>query len=129
MALATYKRGEIRTAVYTNGTGAEIPVNTIIVGGVVATKKSHVCVARETIAIGGTGIVAVSGVFEFPKATAAVIKMGESVNWDASASNLDDNAAIAATGDVAQFGVALDDAGSGVLVLDVDISEPGIYTA
>ena len=129
MATATYKRGEIRTAIYTNGTGAEIPVDTIIVGGVVGGDKSHVCVARETIAIAGTGIVAVSGVFEFPKTSTAVIKMGEAVNRDASAGSLDDSAATAATGDVAMFGCALADAGNGVTVLDVDIAESGIYTA
>lgn len=131
MATATYKRGEIRTALYT--AGADIAVDQVVILGVVDAKKCHVGVAREAIASGDTGIVAVSGVFEFPKVSAAVIKAGESVNWDSSADSssgeVDDNAHTTAAGDVAQFGTALEDAGSGVLVIDVDISEPGTYDA
>lgn len=127
MATATYKRGEVRTALYT--AGADIAVNEVVILGVVDAKKCHVGVARQAIASGDTGIVAVSGVFEFAKVTGAVIKAGEAVNWDSSAGAVEDNAHTTGAGDVAQFGTALADAGSGVLVLDVDIAEPGTYDA
>ena len=127
MALATYKRGEVRTIKYT--AGADIAVDQIVVCGVIVAKKCRVGVAREAIAHGATGIVAVSGVWEFPKVSGGVIKAGESVNWDASEGAVDDNAHTTGAGDVAQFGAAMQDAGSGVTVLDVDIAEPGTYDA
>lgn len=127
MATATFKRGEIRTALYT--AGADIAVNEVVVLGVVDAKKCRVGVARQAIASGDTGVVAVSGVFEFAKVTGAVIKAGEAVNWDSSAGAVEDNAHTTGAGDVAQFGAAMADAGSGVLVLEVDIAEPGTYDA
>ena len=127
MATATFKRGEIRTGKYL--AGAAIAVDDIIIGGVVDGEKCSVCVAREAIANGDTGIVAMSGVFEFPKVSTAVIKMGESVNWDSSESGVEDNAHTTGAGDVASFGRAVEDAGNGTTVIDVDISEPGVYDA
>ena len=127
MATATYKRGEIRTVKYT--AGGTIVVDQIIVGGVVDGKKCRVLVAREAGVSGDVIICGASGVWEFPKVSAAVIKSGESVNWDASEGGVEDNAHTTAAGDVAQFGAAMQDAGSGVLVLDVDIAEPGTYDA
>jgi predicted RecA/RadA family phage recombinase len=127
MAKATYKRGEIRTAVYT--AGADIAVDDIVVLGVIDAKKCKVGVARQNIANGATGIVAVSGVFEFPKVTGAVIKAGESVTWDSDPGGVEDNAHATGAGDVIEFGTAMVDAGSGVLVIDVDIEEPGTYDA
>lgn len=127
MAKATFKRGEVRTAEYL--AGADIEVNDVVVLGTVNGKKSTVGVARNNIANGDVGIVATSGVFEFAKVSAAVIKAGESVNWDASAGEVDDNAAVTAAGDVAEFGKALEDAGNGDLTVRVEISHPGIYDA
>jgi len=131
MATATYKRGEIRTAMYT--AGADIAVNQVVILGVVDAKKCRVGVARQAITSGDAGVVAISGVFEFPKVSAGVIKAGESVNWDSSADSssgeVDDNAHTTAAGDVGQFGCAMADAGNGVTVVDVDISEPGTYDA
>ena len=127
MAKATYKRGEIRTAKYT--AGADIAVDDIVVLGIINGKKCKVGVARQAIANGATGIVAVSGVFEFPKVTGAVIKAGESVTWDADPGAVEDNVHTQAVGDVEEFGTAMHDAGDGVLLIDVDISEPGKYKA
>lgn len=129
MATATYKRGEIRTLKYTNGTGSEIAVDTIIICGIIDAKKCRVGITREAIANGDTGMVAISGVWEFPKVSGAVIKAGESVTWDSSAGEVDDNAATTGAGDVAAFGCALTDAGNGVTSIDVDIAEPGLYDA
>lgn len=125
MATATYKRGEIRTAKYL--AGADIVVDQIVVMGVVDGKKSRIGVAREAISNGDTGIVAISGVFEFAKVSAAVIKAGEAVGWDASGGEVDDNALTTAAGDVAEFGAAVYDAGNGDTVVEVDIAEPGTY--
>ena len=125
MATAKYKRGELRTALYL--APAAVVVDQIVVMGTVNAKKSSIGVARQAIASGQTGIVAVSGVFEIPKVSAAVIKAGEGINWDASAGEVDDNAAATAVGDVAEFGKALEDAGNGVVVIDVDITELGVY--
>lgn len=127
MATATYKRGEIRTVKYT--AGATIVVDQIIIGGVVDAKKCSVLVAREAGSSGDVIICAASGVFEFPKVSAAVIKAGEAVNWDSSESGVEDNAHTTAAGDVAQFGRAMADAGNGTTVIDIDISEPGTYDA
>jgi predicted RecA/RadA family phage recombinase len=126
MALATYKRGDIQTIKYL--AGAAIAVNQIVVaGGTADGKKVCVGVAREAIANTETGIVAVTGVFRFPKVSAAVIKAGEAVSWDASLGEVDDNALTTAIGDVAQFGCAMEDAGTGVLFVDVAITEAGTY--
>lgn len=125
MATATFNRGEIRTAKYL--AGADIVVDQILICGLIDTKKSHIGIARQAISNGDTGIVGVSGVFDFPKVSGAVIKAGESVTWDASAGEVDDNAAAGAIGDVLQFGTALEDAGNGDTTVLVDIAEPGTY--
>lgn len=125
MATAIFKRGEVRTVKYL--AGATIVVDQIIIGGIVDGKKCRVLVAREAGVSGDTIICGASGVWEFPKVSAAVIKAGESVNWDASEAGVEDNAHTTAAGDVAQFGMACQDAGNGVVVLDVDIEQPGTY--
>lgn len=127
MGKAVYKRGEIRTALYANASGAAIPVDTIIIGGLIHNKKSSILVARNAIANGTSGIVAVSGVFNFPKIAAAVIKAGEAVIWDATNDGVEDNAHTAAVGDVIEFGRAMHDAGDGVTRIDVEINAPGTY--
>jgi len=78
-------------------------------------------VALGDMVSGDVGPVAIRGTFNLTKATGAVITQGETVNWDASASNVDDNAATAASGDVSDFGVAMESAGSGVLVVAVQL--------
>jgi predicted RecA/RadA family phage recombinase len=127
MALATYKRGEVRTILHT--AGADIAVDEILVIHNGDALAARVCVAREAIANGAVGVVAISGVFEFPKVSGAVIAAGECVNWDTSAGAVDDNAHTTAAGDVKHFGCAMVAAGNGVAVLDVDIAHPGAYDA
>lgn len=124
---AKFRRGEIRTAQYL--ATANVAVHEVVVMGVTDALKCRIGVAQNAIANGATGIVAVSGVWELPKVSGAVIKAGESVNYDVSAFEIDDNAATSAAGDVKQFGCAMSDAGNGVTTIDVDISEPGIYDA
>lgn len=128
MATAKFRRGEIRTAQYL--AGADVAVHEIVVLGVVDEKRARIGIAQNAIANGATGTVAVSGVWELPKVSGAVIKAGESVFWDASEAKVDDNAMSPDdTGDVREFGCAMVDAGDGVTVLDIDIEEPGVYEA
>ena len=64
---------------------------------------------------------AVEGVYRLPKVSAAVILRGEQVLFDVSADEVDDDAAIPAAGDFL-CGYAWEDAGAGVLFIDVKIN-------
>lgn len=79
-------------------------------------------VAITDIANGESGAVRVDGVFELPKVSAAVIGAGETVNWDASASAFDDNAATPAAGDLTGGCVAVEAAGNGDTTVKVKIN-------
>ena len=82
-------------------------------------------VALTDIANGAVGAVAIRGTFTLTKVSGAVIAQGETVNWDVSAASgagaVDDNAATAATGDIEDFGVAMEAAGSGVTSIAVQL--------
>ncbi|MCU0935883.1 MAG: DUF2190 family protein [Gammaproteobacteria bacterium] len=123
MASATYIKGEKLTVAYT--AGATIAVDDILVVG--TNSKACVGVAQEGMASGDVGVVDIGGCYLMPKVSAAVIKAGETVDWDVSAGEVDDNQATSASGDVADFGVALEDAGNGVTSLKVALS-PGCGT-
>lgn len=114
MATATYKKGEKLSISYTPS-GAAVVVDQVIVTG------DSVGVAANAIADGATGIVNIRGVYEFPKVSGAVIVAGETVDWDVSAGEVDDNAATPASGDCSDFGVALESAGSGVTTIKVEL--------
>lgn len=80
-------------------------------------------VAVTDIASGEDGAVSISGVHELPKASAAVIAQGESVNWDASAGAFDDNQATPASGDVSgAAAVAVAAAGNGATTVMVRLT-------
>lgn len=130
MAKAYYQDGEKRAVEYTPS-GAAIAANDIIVLGATDTKKCRVGVAFKDVADGVTsdGAVDIRGVFRFPKVSGAVIAAGDSVNWDASAGEVDDNAATAASGDVIEFGTAVEAKGNGDTTIDILIDEPGTYNA
>jgi predicted RecA/RadA family phage recombinase len=130
MAANLYKAGgEIRTVTYTN-TGSAISSGDVVVLGGTDAKKCRVGVALEDIAASsGTGQVAISGCWTFPKTAIAVIKQGESVAWDSNPGAIDDNAFSTGAGDVAQFGMADADAGNGTTTINVWIDEPGTYDA
>lgn len=92
--------------IYSNS-GAAISAGDVVVVG------EQLGVALVDIAATtGTGAVALKGVFNLAKVDAAVIAQGESVNWDASASAFDDNAATPASGDVAGCAVAMESKGA-----------------
>lgn len=84
-------------------------------------------VALVDIPNGGTGAVAIEGIFRCPKVSAAVIGQGESLVWDVSANDgagaFDDNQAVPATGDISgPPAVAAESAGNGVTTLLVKLT-------
>jgi predicted RecA/RadA family phage recombinase len=87
-------------------------------------------VAIADIANGATGPVQIVGVFSCPKLSGAVIAAGESLTWDVSAGNFDDQAATPATGDVTgAAAVAVEAAGNGVTTVKVRFTGvPGTVT-
>ena len=106
--------------------GSAISSNDVVVMGVASTTDgSTVGVAMTDIANGSVGAVAIEGVFNLPKVTGAVIAQGSVVNWDDSASAVEDHLSTAASGDVEGFGIAMEAAGSGVLTIKVKLM-PGL---
>jgi predicted RecA/RadA family phage recombinase len=87
-------------------------------------------VATAGIANGAVGEVALTGVHTVPKVSGAVIAIGETLVWDASAAAFDDNAATPASGDVSgASAVAFEAAGNGVTTMDVLFTgTPGTVT-
>ncbi len=99
------------TATYTNAGTALVSGQVVRIGQVLA-------VALDDIPNGGSGAVALTGVFRVPKVSGAVIAQGEALTWDASAAAFDDNAATPATGDVTgAAAVAFEAAGAGVTAM------------
>lgn len=77
-------------------------------------------VALTDVANGAEGEAKIKGVFSLPKATAAVIAAGETLTWDVSAGNFDDNAATPATGDITgACAAAIEAAGNGATTVKV----------
>lgn len=99
---------------WTNGTGAAVSSGDVVVVG------QTLGVALVDIADGASGSVQITEVFNVPKVSAAVIAQGETLTWDVSAGAFDDNAAVAATGDVTgPTAVAWEAAGDGVTTMAV----------
>mgnify|MGYP001076065457 CR=1 FL=1 len=99
---------------WTNGTGSAVTAGSVVVMGAL------LGVALVDIANGASGSVAIDGVFDVPKVSGAVIAQGESLTWDVSATAFDDNAAVAATGDLTgAAAVAAEAAGNGVTTMAV----------
>lgn len=103
---------------------------TAVVSGQVVVIGKILGVAQGDIANGASGSVAIDGVFTVPKVSGAVIAQGENLTWDVSAAAFDDNAAIAATGDVTgPPAVAFEAAGNGVTSMAVKFTGvPGTVT-
>ncbi|WP_082434895.1 DUF2190 family protein [Pedobacter sp. Hv1] len=66
---------------YTNTTGSAITSGSLVIFGILFG------VAVTDIAVGETGSVEMTGVFEFPKASGAITQ-GAKVYWDATAGNV-----------------------------------------
>ena len=78
---------------WTNGGSAVSSGDVVVVGTLLG-------VALVDIAASETGAVQIEGVFNLPKADAAVIAAGETLTWDVSAGEFDDDQATPATGDI-----------------------------
>lgn len=120
MATAIYKRGDRCPVQYT--AGATIGQDDILVCG--TNGNVSLGVSAQDMVSGDEGIVDIGGTYVFTKVSAAVIKAGETVDWDTSAGAIDDNQATSATGDVADCGIAMEDAGNGVTTIEVKLT-PG----
>lgn len=109
---------------WTNGGTAVASDDVVVIG---SNGDALIGIALGDIANGETGSVGLCGVFTVPKVSAAVIAQGEYVIWDASAGAFDDNAAIAAAGDVSDGAIAFETAGAGVTTIAVKlIGKPGV---
>jgi predicted RecA/RadA family phage recombinase len=79
---------------WVNGTAADVKSGDVV-------KMNNVLgVAFVDIAIGATGSVGFGVFHDIPKVVGASIKQGDSLTWDVSVGKFDDNAAVAASGDV-----------------------------
>lgn len=112
------------TITWTNGGTAKSAGDVVVIGG---NGEALLGVCLVDIGNGESGEVAVGGVWTLPKASAAVIGQGESVIWDVSAGNFDDNQATPATGDVSGAAVAWAAAGASTTTVNVKLN-PGIGT-
>lgn len=92
---------------YTNTSGTEIPVNSIVVAG------DQIGIATTTIPNNGTGELALSGVHVLPKVTGNAWVQGKKLLWDASAKKFDVGTATAAAGDVSNCCIAFRAAAAG----------------
>ena len=113
--MAKNKVAEGKTIDYVNAGSAISSGDVVVVGNLLG-------VALVDIANGETGAVAICGVYELPKASAAVIAQGETINWDVSAGNVDDNLATPATGDLSGGCVAVDAAAATTTVVNVALN-------
>ena len=101
--------------------GADISSGDVVVIG--SNGDAIIGVAITDIANGDTGPVAIGGVWTLPKVSAAVIGQGESLVWDSSAGEFDDNQAIPAAGDVSgPAAIAFAAAGNGATTVDVKLT-------
>jgi predicted RecA/RadA family phage recombinase len=78
-------------------------------------------VATTDIAHGATGELALSGVFELPKVSGAVITQGMSVVFVAASQSFDDDAVVKAEGDVSKIAIAWKAAGDGATTVLVHL--------
>jgi len=104
------------TVDYTNATGSAIDSGEVVPLG------QQIGIAVVAIAIGGTGVLKIDGVFSVPKVSAAVIGQGESVIYDTSAAEFDDNLATPATGDISGCCVAVEAAGAATTSVKVKLN-------
>lgn len=112
MATSYVQKGEV----IDHTPGSDVSAGDVLVIG------NLIGVAHTDIASGEVGAVGISGVYELPKVSAAVIAAGETVNYDVSAGEFDDNAATAATGDLTGGCVAVAAAGNGDTTVQVKIN-------
>lgn len=95
-----------------NGRRIDHTLAAAVSSGDVVVVGNMVCVASVDGEIGDTIALAVSEVYNLPKLDAAVIAQGETVAYDDSAGEVDDNAITPAAGDITNFGIAWEGKGA-----------------
>jgi len=118
MAKNFLQHGDVMS--YTNNTAAAIVSDEVVIIG--GNGGALVSVALSDIPVGGTGSVALEGVFTVPKLAGAVIAQGEPVMYDASLGVFDDSLAVPAVGDVTGNAFAFNSAGAGTTVVEVNLT-------
>ena len=99
MANNFIQRGSVVT--WTNSTGSDVASGAVV-------KMTHTLgVALVDIPNGGSGSVAIEGVFAAPKVSGAEFAVGEALIWDASAGAFDDSAATPSSGDIMGAAIAM----------------------
>ncbi len=98
--------------------GAVSSGDPVVIGGLLG-------VALADVADTEVGQASIEGVFSLPKVSAAVIAAGERVQWDVSATGIEDAAATPATGDLVNVGIAMEAAGNGVTTIAVKLNVSG----
>lgn len=101
---------------YANSGAAISSGDVVVVGNLVGVALTDIAATT------GVGSVQIDGVFSLPKVSAAVIGAGESVIYDVSSGEFDDNLATPATGDVSGSCVAIEAAGNGVTTVKVKLN-------
>lgn len=91
---------------FTNGTGGSLSAGSMAAVGPV------VGVVHEDTANSAVGVIKISGIYDLDKADAASITVGDKVVWDASTNSVQANGFTTATGDVTDFGVAMETLGT-----------------
>lgn len=114
MATNFVQQGESLT--WSNGTGSAVSSGDVVVVG------AAIGIAAVDIANGSSGTVYMTGVFNVPKVSAAVIGQGEMVAYDVSGSAFDDSAMTPATGDITDACTAWEAAGDSVTTIAVKIN-------
>jgi len=105
-----------------NGDSLSVTAGAAYSSGDVVVAAETIGVAINHIASGAVGLIAVTGVYNVPKVSGAVIAAGEGVYYDISAAAFDDNLATAATGDITGACTAWEGAGSGVTTIAVKLN-------
>lgn len=113
--MAANKKSDGQVIKWTNGGTAKVSGQAVVIG-------QSIGVCLTDIGNGETGSVAMDGVWDLPKVSAAVIAQGDSVIWDASAAAFDDNLATPASGDVSNCCIAWEAAGNGVTTIAVKLN-------
>ena len=109
------------TIQWTNDSGSAVASDDVVVIG--GNGDAVLGVALVDLATTETGSVKVSGTWTLPKVSAAVILAGESLVWDSSVSEFDDNAATPASGDVSGAAAwAVEGAGNGATTVKVKLT-------
>jgi predicted RecA/RadA family phage recombinase len=82
----------------------DITAGSNLTGGVATVLGNSIAIPVTDIASGAIGAALIEGVVTLPKASAKTYNVGDLVDWDVSASQVDTSAA---TGDLTGFGIAV----------------------